>query len=729
MTGGVFFTGQRITRNREIVISQYQRSLEESQEKARLVVATERAARIVRSYLVAPEDVELQRLSVARREFDDALERIKTRVPERQPLLESIGRSQARVREIADSLIEARRAGELLESVRPRFEQELQPARQQLDGEIATLEGEMRSLLALEVEHANHVLQQGVYLFAISMGASLVLVFWMVAVLARLYRQRAERERAIQLSEAKLAGMVTIAADAIIAVDEQQRITLFNKGAETIFGFQAEEVVGQPLDMLLPERVRSIHVRHVEKLAAGPTIARHMGQRRDIYGRRKNGEEFPADAAISRLEVNGKVLMTAVVRDVSESRRVEHEQRFLSAATAALAESLDYHVTFERVAQLVVPTLADGCAIHRMEGSAFVPVAVAHVDAATDQALRGALERHPIPLDSQHGIAHVARTAKAQLIPSISEDLLQEMARHFEPYQLLLRSGCRSLLFVPLLVRGQCTGVISMMAGASGRALGERDLVLAEELARRVSLTIDNALLYAEAQRATRARDEMLGVVAHDLRSPVNTVTLSASFIRRRLKKQGGDPEQLESIEGILRATSSMNRLIGDLLDVVRMESGHLSMQRSRWPAAQLVNDAAEAHRAQLASARLELRLEFPGELPEVFVDAERIHQVFTNLMGNAIKFTPPGGVVTIGAALEEGAVVFRLTDSGPGIPEEQLPHLFDRFWQARPHDRRGAGLGLAIAKGIVEAHGGRIWARSKPGEGSTFFFSIPLGT
>jgi len=219
----------------------------------------------------------------------------------------------------------------------------------------------------------------------------------------------------------------------------------------------------------------------------------------------------------------------------------------------------------------------------------------------------------------------------------------------------------------------------------------------------------------------------MLGIVAHDLRSPVNAITLATSGMLRKLKKQGADAEQLQSIESVIQSARRMNRLIEDLLDVVRMEAGRLSIQRIRWPAAQLVRDAFTAHQGLCAEAGIPLEQQLPEQLPELSVDPDRILQVFTNLLGNAIKFTPTGGKVRVGASLELDEVVFWVTDSGPGIPQEHLPNLFDRFWQAHSTDRRGAGLGLAIAKGIVEAHGGRIWARSVLGQGSTFSFCVPL--
>ena len=168
-----------------------------------------------------------------------------------------------------------------------------------------------------------------------------------------------------------------------------------------------------------------------------------------------------------------------------------------------------------------------------------------------------------------------------------------------------------------------------------------------------------------------------------------------------------------------------MNRLIQDLLDVTRMEAGRLSIEPSRLRPGQLVAEALEPQKPVASSASLELELDLSPDLPDVWADRDRLLQVFENLIDNAVKSTEPGGHIAVGASPRDAEVLFWVADSGVGIPAEQRPHLFDRFWQAGR--RGGAGLGLPIVKGLVAAHGGRIWVESTPGRGSTFFFTIPM--
>ena len=246
----------------------------------------------------------------------------------------------------------------------------------------------------------------------------------------------------------------------------------------------------------------------------------------------------------------------------------------------------------------------------------------------------------------------------------------------------------------------------------------------AGELAQRAALAVDSARLYRTAQRAIQLRDEVLGVVAHDLRNPLSLILMEARVLGSNW--QGPERRKRPPAEVIEDAASRMNRLIEDLLDVTSIEARQLTIERVRLASAEIVSDAVDGHRALASSQSIELRLEMAQELPEIWGDRDRLLQVFDNLIGNAVKFTAPGGCITVGAALRGTDVLLWVGDTGSGIAIEDQPHIFDRFWQARLTRRTGAGLGLAIVNGIVEAHGGRVWVESTPGRGSTFFFTVP---
>jgi PAS domain S-box-containing protein len=530
-------------------------------------------------------------------------------------------------------------------------------------------------------------------------------------------------ELALKESEAQFAGIIAVSTDAIISLDEDQRIVMFNQGAEKVFGYTKAEVIGRPLDMLIPTRLRGRHGQHVATFIAGNATARVMGrQTATIVGLRKNGEEFPAEAAISRLTI-GKVLLTVALRDITERKRIEHEQKILAEAGAVLASSLNYKQTLTSIAQLVVRHAADLCVIDILEPDAGLQrLTAAHVDPAMAPACE---ELVAYPLDRRHTLARSAlETQQAQVFDEMSPLFLEATAQDDEHLRLIKAFAPRSAIAVPLLSTGGVLGALVFVSSSPGR-YSARDIEFATELAHRAALAIENARLYEAAQRATHARDEVLGIVAHDVRSPLNSILLAARTLERQ-REQDADARGQRALQIIVRSVERANRLIQDLLDITRIEAGALSVEQASLDARPLIDDAMTSQALLASAASIEVRIDVAEGLPEIWADHDRLLQVLENLVGNAIKFTPIGGLITVGAAMRRGDVVFSVADTGPGIPAENLPHVFDRFWQAKRAERRGAGLGLPICKGIVEAHGGRIWAESEPGFGSTFRFTIP---
>jgi signal transduction histidine kinase len=230
----------------------------------------------------------------------------------------------------------------------------------------------------------------------------------------------------------------------------------------------------------------------------------------------------------------------------------------------------------------------------------------------------------------------------------------------------------------------------------------------------------------AAAERAARVREEILAVVAHDLRNPLNTMHMGCSLLLD-VTTTAEQPVERRQLKMMHRAGQRMKRLVQDLLDARRIHDGRLAVQRQAESMTTILDEAVELLRPLAEAEGIRLTRELGEALPTVFVDPARIHQVLSNLVGNAIKFTPRGGRITMRAQLVGDEVRVAVTDTGPGIAPDQLPHIFCRFWQGQRTDSRGLGLGLAIAKGIVEAHGGRIWVESRVGEGSVFLFAVPV--
>jgi signal transduction histidine kinase len=218
----------------------------------------------------------------------------------------------------------------------------------------------------------------------------------------------------------------------------------------------------------------------------------------------------------------------------------------------------------------------------------------------------------------------------------------------------------------------------------------------------------------------------LLGIVAHDVRSPLHTISLAATVVERELL-ECGSTQGVASLRRIERAAERANRLIEDLLDTTRIEAGALRVSSESLSPGAIVAEAVEAQGLAAVAAGVELETDLAQGLPSIRADRDRLLQVFENLLGNALKYTPAGGTIVVGVAPREQDVLFRVADTGRGIATESLPRIFDRFWQAKRPARRGAGLGLPICKGIVESHGGHIWVESTEGQGATFYFTMPL--
>lgn len=274
---------------------------------------------------------------------------------------------------------------------------------------------------------------------------------------------------------------------------------------------------------------------------------------------------------------------------------------------------------------------------------------------------------------------------------------------------------------LPLVDDWNLLGIV-YFASRGERALSDQDQRLLSILGQRASSALRHQLAFESLRQAVRSRDDVLSVVAHDLQNPINVISIAASMLLQRAP----DSTARRPLERIIRGAQRADRMIRDLLEINAIETGRFSVQRGRMEPADLILAAMESQQSLAADASVIIATDLSPELPLVEADEERLLEVLENLIGNAVKFTSPGGSVTIGAMQREDAILVSVKDTGAGIAPDQLPHIFDRFWQAKKVYRRGTGLGLTICKAIVEAHGGQIWAESTPGSGTTMYFTIP---
>jgi len=360
-------------------------------------------------------------------------------------------------------------------------------------------------------------------------------------------RQKVEEE--LRISQVKFARILDIADDAIISIDSHQQITLFNQGAEKIFGYSAQEVMGQKLDILLPLRFAHAHRQHVSDFGQSASLARRMGERRELFGRRKDESEFPAEASISKLNMGEEIYYTVILRDVTDRKQIE------------------------------------------------------------------------------------------------------------------------------------------------------------------------------------RMKDEFVSVVSHELRTPLTSIHGSLGMLTSGLLQPDSDQGK-RLLQIATDSTERLVRLINDILDIERIESGKVKMERETCNLADLIQSAVNVMQPLAQKAKVNISV-FSLSV-ELWADPDRIVQTLTNLLSNAIKFSPPGETVWLESQQQQDEILLTVKDQGRGIPSDKLDSIFERFQQVDSSDSRnhdGTGLGLAICKSIVQQHGGRIWVESALGEGSTFYFTLPILT
>jgi PAS domain S-box-containing protein len=479
--------------------------------------------------------------------------------------------------------------------------------------------------------------------------------------------------------EERYRCLVEATVEGILVHDEEQILDM-NPGLLRMLGYGAGEVIGRdPFDFLVP---------------TSREVAREMartGSREpyDVELRRKDGTLLPARVTGDTVHYRGRTVRLASLLDLTESRAAEENEKrlllerlareraeeaerraeFLAAVSRALASSFDCSTTLAQVAHLAVPYLCDACTLE-----------VCEEDLSCHRVSAGPVHAEPPAPDDP------------------------------------------SALHLPIRARERILGTITLSSPDSGRIFSAEDRVLAQELAERAGSALEHARLYHAAQRATRARDEVLAVVVHDLRNPIGAIVSAATMML-----EGGNPELVPRLADIVkRASERMNVLVQDLLEVSRLESGRLSLELRKVEAAELLTEAVSVLAPLGAPREVILRVEIGEPVPPLHADPGRILQVLGNLVGNAIKFSAPGTEVVLRCRLAEGEVHFAVEDRGEGIAADEIPHLFSAFWQADRGDQRGVGLGLSIAKGIVDAHGGRIWVESEVGVGSTFHFALP---
>ncbi|AKI99199.1 PAS domain S-box-containing protein [Archangium gephyra] len=427
------------------------------------------------------------------------------------------------------------------------------------------------------------------------------------------------------------------------------------------------------------------------------------------------------------------VRFIGTVMDVTERRRAEDNLRFLAEASALLATSLDYEDTLRRVASLTVPVLADWCGVDVVDERGRMRRLInVHRDPEKVRLSEEIHRRYPIDPNATSGAPRVLRTGEPELIPEISDEALAHYARDAEHLRLMRELGLRSYLTVALRSRERVLGTLTLVRAETARRYGQEELRLAEELARRAAVAVDNALLYREAQKAIGLRDGFLQVAAHELRTPVTALKLNVQALVASTRKEEAWSERTVSrLTGLERGVGRLGVLVDELLDVSRITSGRMVLRPEELDLAELVREVAGRFRSEAERGDCVLRVRVPGPVAGRW-DRLRLEQVLSNLLSNALKYGAGQPVeVTLSTVPSTSGerVLLRVRDEGIGMESAVQARIFERFERA-VSDRHygGLGMGLWITREIVTAMGGTIQVESAPGQGATFTVELPRG-
>lgn len=659
-----------------------------------------------------------------------------------------------------------------------------------------------------------------------------------------------ERAEELMSSEKKFRTLFEGAYDGILVVDEAGRITMVNKQLAEKFGYSREELVGEFVEKLIPERYRSGHVEKRKKFAMN-AHARAMGAGLDLFGLKKDGTEFPVDISLSPTVIEEGLSITATIRDITERKKFEEQQKFLAEMGKIWEEAFNYDEKLEKLSELLVSKIADICVIKVVEGGKLVYKA----SATNHKKISDEFENFAINnvMPGKLGSPHVLQTGEPLIIEDVQSEIIDKNAVDETTKKLIAKFGGFSYTVLPLTCRGRPVGTLILSVNNNERKkFSKEDAEFLRIVSSRCAVALENAKLYKyshlaevvtnnlpsmiaywgkdevcqfanhvyldwfgqspdeiigktlvellgaelykknkshilgalngerqqferdlimqktgevrhtnvtyipdfingsvagffvlvvdvtdmkqaqlealsqkeRAEQAVQVREEVLAVVSHDLKNPLSAVRLSAHILSQEEPIEWARVR--ESAIRIQRSVKQMEMLISDLLDFAKMQSSTFALELSDENPNEIIQQVADSFQEIVQQKKITLEVNLPKNIKPIACDSGRVVQVLSNLIGNSVKFTSGGGKIVVTASDEGQNLLISVSDNGAGMSSEQLPHVFERFWQGETTKKLGSGLGLSIAKSIVTAHNGKIWVESELGVGTTFFFTIP---
>ena len=533
----------------------------------------------------------------------------------------------------------------------------------------------------------------------------------------------------LQRSEARFRDVIERNADAIVVVDEKGVVRFANSMAARFFQARGHELVGSPfgfpivaeetteVDLVSDGAPRVAEMRVVESEWEGETA--YIASLRDITDR-KAGEQHV-------LRLVREQVREQAARNAAEE--LAGRLHYLLESTTTLAASLDQAAILSALPAICVPEIADWAVVYAVDGTGVVRrLEVAHRD-PLKRPLIEELQDSSIDPQTSHPVLEAFRTRKPILASMFGEASLTPLALSDRQAAIARELGVASLMVVPMVARDRALGAIALISSNPDRRFGDQDLALAQDIATRGALALDNARLYEEARRANETKTDFLAIVSHDLRTPLNAIMGYAELLLM------GIPERVpeaagERLQRVQASAKHLLYLLDELLNFARLDSGKETVQVQEADLMEVTREVAMVMEPLVTQRGLELEVDLPAHPLPLQTDPDKLRQVLLNLVGNAVKYTERGGV-RVAIAEDPRRAVVRVSDTGRGIAEKHLTQIFEPFWQVDETQRQregGTGLGLSVVQRLVQLLGGEVSVESELGRGSTFTVVLPRG-
>jgi signal transduction histidine kinase len=504
-------------------------------------------------------------------------------------------------------------------------------------------------------------------------------------------------------------------SDGYYEIDRDLRYRRVNAAGARLVHKTAVEMIGRHVLDLFPEIQQSEVHRGVQRVMNGGPAEHHevFYEPLQLWG---VNSIYPIAEGVA-----------IVSRDITAEKLLQQNLTFLAEASKALSTSLDLKRTLGEITALAVPRIADWCAVDMVNADGGVDLlALAHVDPEKVRWATELRKREPVDMTAESGTSRVLRTGRSEFYPVITDEMLVAAAKDERGLELIRSIGFSSAMVVPLLVSGRAMGVITFVAAESGRHYTPADLAMAEELASRAALAIENSRLFAESQKAVALRDDFISAASHELRTPVTSLKVYTEVLLRQARKRG-DEQAERHLTRMNSQIDKLTMLIGDLLDVSKFEAGKLSFRSEPVDMNAMADEVIESIQATAEQHRIMLE----GCVSRaVQGDKDRLGQVLTNLLTNAIKYSPDADQVIVRLSEDGQSAAIEVQDFGIGIDSEHQSLIFERFYRATSPDEKtfpGLGIGLYLSHQIVQRHGGTMEVKSERGQGSVFRFTTPF--